>query len=746
MNYETWVWFQQSCRTINRNRYFQLLMLIALIMVLFLPDMWVIFDMEHNGDLDVLLCLVLLLFITELAVQMIGMPKTYINSFFFWMDVIGLLSVPLDHSLVSDSLPRSFDNAVVMRAARTARLGARAGRFSKLMKLLRFLPGVHQESGSGSFGTAKTMSNTLITSLSTRVSCLIIVLVIILPLFEMATYPEADYSMKTWLRSLDFALRRYPASFDQRLKDFEAFYINKDYYPIEVMFTFVNGTYESQRLSGRRPRRKTNQMVIQADSSQVKALFNFGPQKRIDATCNVALIGLIIILMAAFSLLLSNSVSAIVLQPLERLLCDVKKMASKIFRSVSTMAAKCDVPSSRRVNDQEMGTQATNETELLEKVIDKLAALSAITLKASPMDAETLEQLGESDRKSNGVDSTPTIHIQTTRESTTAASENWREQNTSELVSSLEMLLEEAGMTWGTFDSWDFNVVDLEDQQRQLLSMVCLIFHLGVGYTSSLQTTLVNFVEAAASGYGNPAKVPYHSWNHAVDVTHCIFRLMHICGCERFLSTHERFALVVSAVCHDIGHPGLNNPFLIETSHELAIRYNDNSPLENMHCARLFEIINQPNAAVFAHLDQKQYREVRLVCIEAILHTDNIHHFTMVKELQMLYEMNADIFDLALQMSQTQQFDFPPKDISDLFTEPDRKKLMRNLFLHFCDVSNPTKPFPICKTWAWLIIDEFFLQGDKEKEIGIAVQPLNDRSKVSRPIHKLDLLSSLLHP
>merc|ERR1712232_326370 len=82
--------------------------------------------------------------------------------------------------------------------------------------------------------------------------------------------------------------------------------------------------------------------------------------------------------------------------------------------------------------------------------------------------------------------------------------------------------------------------------------------------------------------------------------------------------------------CHDVGHPGVNNPFLVETSHELAIRYNDNSPLENMHCAKLFEIANQQKTAVFADLDKVQYKEVRKVCIEAILHTDNMHHFTMV--------------------------------------------------------------------------------------------------------------------
>merc|ERR1712157_72900 len=107
-------------------------------------------------------------------------------------------------------------------------------------------------------------------------------------------------------------------------------------------------------------------------------------------------------------------------------------------------------------------------------------------------------------------------------------------------------------------------------------------------------------------GAGYNKSCPYHNWYHAVDVTHGVYRLFHTCVADQYLSQSERYALLVSSICHDVGHPGLNNTFLIETSHELAFRYNDKSPLENMHCARLFEFINIPKSNIFSNLSKPQ--------------------------------------------------------------------------------------------------------------------------------------------
>merc|ERR1719321_2413785 len=45
-----------------------------------------------------------------------------------------------------------------------------------------------------------------------------------------------------------------------------------------------------------------------------------------------------------------------------------------------------------------------------------------------------------------------------------------------------------------------------------------------------------------------------------------------------------------------------------------------------------------------------------------------------------------------------------------------------------------------------LVLEEFFLQGDKEKELGIMVQPLNDRDKVNQPYSQIGFIEFLVFP
>jgi hypothetical protein len=226
---------------------------------------------------------------------------------------------------------------------------------------------------------------------------------------------------------------------------------------------------------------------------------------------------------------------------------------------------------------------------------------------------------------------------------------------------------------------------------------------------------------------------PFHNWSHAVDVHHTAWRMMLVCKAHQFLSGLDQFSLLVSAISHDVGHPGMNNQFLVETGSEIAVRYNDRSPLENMHCSQMFQIASSTSSAnVFHGLQRADFFACRRICIEAILATDMAHHFAMVKETEMLYQMNSETSGRL--------------DASSSFRDRDSKQKAMNLLLHAADISNPCKPWEVCREWAFVCLEEFFNQGDREKELGIPVQMLNDRNRVNRPWSQIGFLEFMIVP
>jgi hypothetical protein len=116
-------------------------------------------------------------------------------------------------------------------------------------------------------------------------------------------------------------------------------------------------------------------------------------------------------------------------------------------------------------------------------------------------------------------------------------------------------------------------------------------------------------------------------------------------------------------------------------------------------------------------------------------------HFAMIKEVQMLHEVNSDLFN-----EEAESDGSLSTAMIDYFKQSENRELLLSLFLHFSDISNPLKPFKICRIWAAKIIEEFFLQGDKEKQMGIPVQAMNDREKVNWPFSQVGFIEFLVSP
>jgi len=93
------------------------------------------------------------------------------------------------------------------------------------------------------------------------------------------------------------------------------------------------------------------------------------------------------------------------------------------------------------------------------------------------------------------------------------------------------------------------------------------------------------------------------------------------------LHPFEALTLLITAIGHDVGHPGVNNGFLITLNAPLAQLYNDRSVLEAFHCAAYSQILRRHWPAVF------QDKKMRNLMISSILATDMGLHFDYMKKL-----------------------------------------------------------------------------------------------------------------
>ena len=79
-------------------------------------------------------------------------------------------------------------------------------------------------------------------------------------------------------------------------------------------------------------------------------------------------------------------------------------------------------------------------------------------------------------------------------------------------------------------------------------------------------------------------------------------------------------AIMTAALTHDIGHPGVNNVYLVKAKHSFALLHNDRSPLENMHCAVVYELLTHPDTNIYVSLSEDHWREARKVCMQQSLY------------------------------------------------------------------------------------------------------------------------------
>ncbi|XP_037034661.1 uncharacterized protein LOC119073361 isoform X3 [Bradysia coprophila] len=200
---------------------------------------------------------------------------------------------------------------------------------------------------------------------------------------------------------------------------------------------------------------------------------------------------------------------------------------------------------------------------------------------------------------------------------------------------------------------------------------------------------------------------PYHNSIHATDVTQAMHCFLQESTILEHLEPIEVMASLLGAVTHDLDHPGVNQPFLIATSNHLAALYENTSVLENHHWRSAVGCLLESGVA-------EQIQDIRP-------------------------DLENQISSLILATDITRQQEFLTKLRNYLDTNTldlrraEHRHFVLQIALKSADISNPCRPWDVSKKWSQKVCEEFFRQGDYERQLNLPVTSLCDRYSTSVP-------------
>ena len=285
----------------------------------------------------------------------------------------------------------------------------------------------------------------------------------------------------------------------------------------------------------------------------------------------------------------------------------------------------------------------------------------------------------------------------------------------------------------------DFNIFDFKNKvsYKNVLPIMCKVILKTLGLIDSRIISLKkldSFLYSVSDNYKETTL--YHNSLHGSDVTQslCIYFLNS--NVEEICETTvlDLLGLIVSAMGHDLGHPGLTNNFHINAGTELAITYNDASCLENFHSSFLFKILRKEENNIIEKFSSQDFKTIRKRMISQILATDMANHGEVIS----LIRSKINIW----KEEETQSpFSLLSGNEKSKF---DEQQLLLNYLIHMADLGHNCKKFEISLQWVELLSEEFWAQGDKEREKGLPISFLCDRNKIDIPGSQVGFLKGFI--
>ena len=225
-----------------------------------------------------------------------------------------------------------------------------------------------------------------------------------------------------------------------------------------------------------------------------------------------------------------------------------------------------------------------------------------------------------------------------------------------------------------------------------------------------------SYVDRIQAGYqGNP----YHNSAHAVDVTCRLGAILHHSGIGIALASTtdgalRLFATIIAAAVHDYEHPGVSNSYTVKMQMDVAKRFNDQATLENHALYNALEMMQSDSENyLISHFSSARKLLLRNYIIALVLGTDMTKHFELMT-----------VFKKKVVDSAPNSGGVHLHSLSD-----DQMNLITVMALKVADLGHNALPFDLHWKWLKRLEDEFFAQGDLEKQNSLEVSPLMDRDK-----------------
>jgi hypothetical protein len=233
--------------------------------------------------------------------------------------------------------------------------------------------------------------------------------------------------------------------------------------------------------------------------------------------------------------------------------------------------------------------------------------------------------------------------------------------------------------------------------------------------------------------------VHFHGSAHACSMIHAVH---YFCIHDFKLMTDEfeLFTLFFSCLAVHYAHPGFTNEFLVKIRHPRAMRYNDCAVLEMHNLSRVAMLLSDPECNFLYQMERVQADSFRALLIRVILKMDTSEHFNHLSRLQT--KLASEIYP----SQKTWRDIFESKKNVPAKWEGEDRCLLLFSALRCADVSWACHAPHLSTRWGEKFIEEFFNQGDIEKQVGIQISPFSDRDIVQPQKAQMGFLTVIVMP